>query len=437
VKQFVIVVVCVLVALAGSSARAQQTGGPGDAGIYTTTLKNGLEVVVVEDHAAPVAQTAVWYHFGSLDETAGKTGLAHALEHMMFRGTSDLSAGGLDDIVARLGAQMNGETTYDYTQLYLTMPSDKVDVGLAIESDRMHNALIRQSDWNVERGAVLNELQGDEGSPFFVLLQKVRAAAYPDQANGRTPIGYITDVEHASAADIAKYYHEWYAPNNATLVVAGDVNHAVIFQKAEHYFGAIPRKALPRRTEVHPTAVSHTVTVTSDLPFPFAIVDLAYAVPGDTEAGEPAIDALGGLIENQLSPFYAALVQSNIALGLQAQEDTQLKGGLLHVYIVVNPGHTADEAIRVFEDTMTQTLASGFAPDLVEAAKRVTIAERLYSGDSVDGMAGLVGYTYGIVGERVSDEDNRLAALDAQSMLAIARKYLSQPTVIGRVDPNA
>ena len=436
-KQFVIVIACVLVALAGSSARAQQTGGPGDTGIYTTTLKNGLQVVVVEDHAAPVAQTAVWYHFGSLDETAGKTGLAHALEHMMFRGTTDLSAGGLDDIVARLGAQMNGETTYDYTQLYLTMPSDKVDVGLAIESDRMHNAAMRQADWSVERGAVLNELQGDEGSPFFVLLQKVRAAAYPGQANGRTPTGFIPDVQHATAADIAKYYHEWYAPNNATLVVAGDVNHAVIFQKAEHYFGAIPRKTLPKRTEVHPTAVNHTVTVTSDLPFPFAVVDLAYAVPGDTEAGEPAIDALTALVENQLSPFYAALVQSNIALAIQAQEDTQLKGGLMHVYIVVNPGHTADEAIRIFQDTMTQTLATGFSPDLVEAAKRVTIAERLYSGDSVEGMAGLAGYTYGVVGERVGDEDNRLAALDAQSMLTIARKYLSQPTVIGRIDPNA
>ncbi|MGB6985503.1 MAG: pitrilysin family protein [Candidatus Aquilonibacter sp.] len=436
-KQFVILIACVLVALAGSSARAQQSGGPGDAGIYTTTLKNGLRVVVVEDRAAPVVQTAVWYHFGSLDETAGKTGLAHATEHMMFRGTPTLSSGGLDDIVARLGAQMNGQTTYDYTEFYFTMPADKIDVALAIEADRMQHAAMRQSDWNVERLAVLNELDGDEGSPFFNLLERVRAAAFPGQPNGRTPIGYIPDVEHATAADIAKYYHEWYAPNNATLVVAGDVDHDVVFAKAERDFGAILRKTLPKRTEVHPTAVAHTVTVTSDLPFPFAVVDLAYAVPGDTEPGEPAIDALGSLIENQLSPFYEALVESNIALEVQTDEDTQLKGGLLHVYIIVSPGHTADEAIRVFQDTMTRTLASGFDPDLVEAAKRLTIAERLYDADSVDGVAGLAGYTYGIVGERVSDEDNRLAALDAQSMLAVAKKYLSQPTVIGRLDPNA
>ncbi|MGC2129574.1 MAG: pitrilysin family protein [Candidatus Aquilonibacter sp.] len=436
-KRLVILIACAIFALAGSSARAQQTGGPGDAGIYTTTLKNGLRVVVVEDHAAPVVQTAVWYHFGSLDETKGKTGLAHATEHMMFRGTDDLNASGLDDIVARLGAQMNGQTSYDYTEFYFMMPADKVNVGLAIEADRMQHAAMRQSDWNIERGAVLNELEGDDGSPFFSLLSKVRAAAYPGEPNGRTPTGYITDVEHATAADIAKYYHEWYAPNNATLVVAGDVNHSVIFAQAERDFGAIPRKTLPARTEKHPTPVAHTVSVTSDLPFPFGIVDLAYAVPGDTEPGEPAISTLAALIENQLSPFYAALVQSNIAIALQAQEDTQLKGGLLDVYIVLNPGHTADEAERIFQTTMTQTLANGFSPDLVEAAKRLTIAERLYSADSVDGLGDLAGYTYGIVGERLSDEDDRLAALDGQSLLAVARQYLSRPTVIGRLDPNA
>jgi len=438
VKQLAILIACALFMLAGSSAvRAQQTGGPGDGGIYTTTLKNGLRVVVVEDHAAPVVQTAVWYHFGSLDETKGKTGLAHATEHMMFRGTTDMSAGGLDDIVARLGAQMNGQTSYDYTEFYFTMPADKVNVALQIEADRMQHAAMRQADWNIERGAVLNELEGDDGSPFFNLLAKVRAAAYPGQPNGRTPTGYITDVEHATAADIAKYYHEWYAPNNATLVVAGDVDHGTIFTQVQSYFGAIPRKTLPPHLEVHPTPVSHTVTVTSDLPFPFGVVDLAYAVPGDTEPGEPAISTLAALIENQLSPFYAALVQSNIALALETDEDTQLKGGLLHVYIVLNPGHTADEAERIFEDTMTQTLANGFSPDLVEAAKRLTIAERLYAADSVDGLADLAGYTYGIVGERISDEDDRLAALDGASLLTVAKQYLSRPTVIGRLDPNA
>src|SRR5581483_5397745 len=135
-----------------------------------TKLSNGLQIIVVEDHAAPVVQVATWYRFGSLYETPGKTGLAHALEHMTFRGTTNVSAGGLTDIVARLGAEMNGGTDYDYTQFYFTMPSDKLDVALYLESERMQHALIAQSGWNIERGAVLSEIENDESSPFYNLL---------------------------------------------------------------------------------------------------------------------------------------------------------------------------------------------------------------------------------------------------------------------------
>ncbi len=369
----------------------------GDAGVYSTHLKNGLQVVVVEDRAAPVVQTAMWYRFGSLDELAGKTGLAHALEHMMFRGTSNISSGGLDDITARLGAKINGETSYDYTQFYLEMPADKLDVALYIESDRMQHALLRQSAWNIERGAVLAELDGDASSPFFNLLSQVRAAAYPNHPNGRTPVGNRADVARATAADIAQYYHAWYAPNNATLVVAGDVDHTAVFAKAQKFFGAIPSRALPKKTDAEPVAAKGQ-TVESQFPFPFEILDLAYAVPGDTEKGEPDVSTLATLISNQRSPFYRALVQSNIALQIDAQSDTQLKGGLVNVFIVLNPGHTSDEAQTVFQSTMDRVLANGFSPDLVRSAKALTMADRTFSADSIDGIGDLAGYTYGIVG---------------------------------------
>jgi zinc protease len=411
--------------------------GPGDAGIYSTKLSNGLQVVVVEDRTAPVVQTAMWYRFGSLYETPGKTGLAHALEHMMFRGTSELSAGGLDDVVARLGAQMNGETSYDYTQFYFVMPSDKLDVGLRIDADRMQHLLLKQSAWNIERGAVLNELAGDESSPFYDLLARVRAAAFPGQPQGRTPIGYKPDIEHATAADIARYYHEWYAPNNATLVVAGDVNHQTVFAKARQYFGSIPARPLPELTIGDPTPVAKTVTVHSQLAFPFQIIDLAYSCPGDTERGEPEINTLENLIPNQLSPFYQALVQTNVALAIQTEEDTQLKGGLFHVFIVVEPGHTAKEARDIFEATMQDTIKNGFDPQLVAAAKRLTIADRIYDADSVTGIGDLAGYTYGIVGEQIHDEDDRLAAITPASLLDVTRTYLSRPTVIGYLNTTA
>ena len=416
-------------------AENARDAGVGDKNVYTTRLHNGLQVVVVEDHAAPVVQTAIYYRFGSLYETPGKTGLAHALEHMMFRGTSEISAGGLDDIVARLGAQMNGQTDYDYTEFYFLMPADKYQIALAIEADRMQHALLRQSDWNVERLAVLNEIEGDQSSPFFNLLSRVRAAAYPGLPAGRTPVGHRRDVERATVKDIARYYHEWYAPNNATLVVAGDVTPRAVFAVARKDFGPIPARKLPNFRPAHPVAATGKV-VEAQFPFPFEVLDLAYAVPGDKEPGEPAISTLATLIANQRGPFYQALVETNIALAVEANADTQLRGGLMNVFIVLNPGHTSEEAQAVFQHTMDAVLKSGFAPGIVTAAKRQTIAERVFSADSIGGYGDLVGYTYGVVGEKVHAEDARLAALTPADLLAAARKYLATPNVVGHLRPS-
>lgn len=422
---------------AGSRA-ATQTPPPqgiGDRNVYQETLANGLQVIVVEDHAAPVVQESVWYRFGSLYETPGKTGLAHALEHMMFRGTPTLSAGGLDNLTARLGAQVNGQTDYDYTQFYFVVPSDKLSVAMAIDADRMQHLALRPADWNIERLAVLNELDGDESSPFFNLLSRVRAAAYYGLPSGRTPVGKRSDVANSTVADIAKYYHEWYAPNNAALVVAGDVQHASVFALAQRDFGGIPARPLPPITLAHPTAATGK-TVEAQFPYPFEVLDLAYAVPGDTEPGEPAVSTLATLIANERGPFYQALVQTNIALGLDANADTQLRGGLLHVFIMLNPGHTGEEAQTAFQTAMDRVLKDGFTPDLVSAAKMLTIAQRVLGADSISGYGDLVGYTYSVVRERVRDEDARLAALTPQTLLAAARRYLATPNVVGHLRPS-
>ena len=412
-----------------------QDAGIGDRGVYATTLSNGLKVIVVEDRAAPVVHTSVFYKFGSLEETPGKTGLAHALEHMMFRGTPEISAGGLDDIVARLGAQMNGTTDYDYTNFLFDMPADRVGIALQIEADRMRHLSLHASDWDIERRAVLSEIDGDQSSPFFNLLSRVRAAAYPGVPAGLTPTGVRSDVASATTADLRRYYTEWYAPNNAALVVAGDIDHRSIFALAQRDFGAIPSKKLPAANATHPVAATGKV-VEGEFPFSFEVLDLAYAIPGDTEPGEPAISTLASLIPNERGPFFQALVETNVALALQANADTQLRGGLMHVFIVLNPGHTGAEAQKIFQSTMDQVLQTGFDPELVAAAKRSTLADRLYAADSIGGYADLVGYTYGVIGERDRDEDSRLAALTPQALLDAAKTYLSAPNVVGHLTPN-
>ena len=436
VRLFALMMVLAAALCTPASSVAQSADhGVGDRGIYQTTMPNGLHVLTVENHSAPVVETAVWYHFGSLDERRGKTGLAHALEHMMFRGTASLSAGGLTDAVARLGAQMNAQTDYDYTQFYFIMPADKLDVALRIEADRMHDLGLKQSEWDVERLAVLNELDGDASSPFYNLLSRVRAAAYPDSAFARTPAGLRDDVAKAGAADIAAYYKQWYSPNNATLVIAGDVDHRTVDVLAKKLFGGIPKKTVPQHRIEHPAAATGK-TVEADFPFPFEILDLAYAIPGDSEPGEPAISALSKLISNERSPFYQSLVETNVALSVDANADTQLHGGLMNVFIVLNPGHSAVEAQTIFQNTMDSALKNGFDPDLVLAAKRQTLAERTYSADSIGGYGDLVGYTYGIVAEKVADEDNRLADLTPQMLLDAAKKYLATPNVVGHLRPS-
>ncbi|HKU68783.1 MAG TPA: pitrilysin family protein [Candidatus Baltobacteraceae bacterium] len=420
--------------LAASAQPADE--GIGDRGVFTTRLSNGLQVIVVEDRAAPVIHTSVWYRFGSLYETPGKTGLAHALEHMMFRGTPSLSAGGLDDVVARLGAQMNGQTQYDYTSYEFDMPADRLPIALQIEADRMQHLALRPGDWRVEQRAVLNELDGDESSPFFNLLSRVRAAAYPNLPAGRTPSGRRSDVAKATVADIRHYYDRWYAPNNAALVVAGDVAHQAVFSLARRDFGSIRSRALPAHVARHPLAATGK-TVDAEFPFPFEVLDLAYAVPGDTETGEPAVSTLSYLIPNQRGPFYQALVETNIALAVEANADTQLRGGLMHVFIVLNPGHTGAQAQQIFQSTMDTALAQGFDPNLVIAAKRQALAERAFDADSIGGYGDLVGYTYGIVKERNRDEDARLAALTPADVLAAARAYLAKPNVVGHLTPNS
>ncbi len=408
---------------------------PGDAGIYETRLANGLRVLVVEDASVPVVQTGVWYRFGSINEPVGDYGLAHALEHMMFRGTTDLSSGGLDDLVARLGAQMNATTSYDYTHFYFVVPADKVNVALGIEADRMSRLALAPSQWKIEQRAVLNELDGDASSPILNLLSRVRAAAYPNLPLGRTPIGLRSDVARATTTQLRSLYTTWYRPGNATLVISGDVRHDAVFALARKYFAAIPAGVTPAHPAIDTTA--HIgATVEAEFPSPFEILDLAYAVPGDSQAGEPAISTLATFINNQNAPFYQSLVASNVALAVQANADTQVQGGLLHVFIVLNPGHSADVAQTIFQSQMNSIIANGIPPELAHDAKRMTIAQRLYSADSIDGLEYLAGYTYGIIGEKVSDEDHRLAALTEADLQAAAKRWLSRPTVVGHLRPN-
>ena len=408
---------------------------PGSNGAVKT-LSNGLRVVVVEDPAAAVVQTAMWYRFGSLYETPGKTGLAHALEHMMFRGTPSLSGSGLDDVTARLGAEMNADTNNDYTHFYFVVPADQLDLTLHIEADRMQNLLLAPADWNLERGAVLAEIERDQSDPGSKLYYAVRRAAWPASPYGLTALGEKRDVERATVADLRHYYQTWYAPNNATLVVTGAVKAADVFARAEKYFGSIAAKPLPsRRPGPAPAAASGAhVAVSAD--FPYTVVELAYQIPGDVQHGTAAAQLLAAIISNQRSAFFPALVESGLTLGYGAFPDVELRGGLLHVSMYVAPGHTADEAIKAFETTLASQRTQGFSADLVAAAKRSSLSNTIYARDSISGLGDGVGYARGVELRPPSYDDALVNAVSVDEINAAAKAYLDRPNVVGVLTPS-
>jgi len=227
-----------------------QTAPPSAAPLaQVRTLPNGMRVVVLEDHAAPVVHVHTFYRFGALDETPGKTGLAHALEHMMFRGTRTLSSAGLDDMNARFGADLNAQTQNEQTHYYFVVPSDRADTLIRVEADRMRNLKLDAKDWAVEKGAVLQEYAQDYSNPIFQLLFGTAEKVYPGSRLGATALGLKADIEKATVADLRRYYDAWYHPNNATLVVTGDVRAADIFASAKKWFGPIPSVKLPARKQ--------------------------------------------------------------------------------------------------------------------------------------------------------------------------------------------
>lgn len=403
------------------------------------TLPNGLRVVVLEDHAAPVVQVAMWYRFGSDDETPGKTGLAHGLEHMMFRGTPELSAAGLDDLGARLGGLFNANTTNDYTQYYFVVPADRMDVMVHVEADRMQHLKLSQSDWNTEKQAVLQEYDQDYSQPLIKFILGMNDAIYPGTPYGKSTLGKRADIVHSTAADLRRYYDEWYAPNNATLVVTGDVRAADVFASAERWFGPIARKKLPQRTIPAATAaVGGSVKMSAE--FPFQILDLAYALPGDNPATEvPLSQAILATLalENPRAPMRTALVDSGLTLGFFIIPSTDRQRSIAHALFVVAPGKSADDVRAAFEKSLTATAAAGLNADLIAAGKRQATNSLTFARDSITGLGNSIGSGYVFPGD--TDPAKAQAIIDAitpQQVNAALRTYFTKPNAVGTLTPT-
>jgi zinc protease len=394
--------------LLSSSAQAAVTRSPGAAqargapGVLRATLPNGLRLVVVSDPLAPVVATEINYLVGSNEAPDGFPGTAHALEHMMFRGSPGLSADQLAYVSSAMGGEFNADTQQTVTQFFFTVPAEDLDVALHVEAIRMRGILPDDALWEKERGAIEQEVSRDLSNPQYQVHTQLLEALFRGTPYAHDALGTRPSFDRTTGAALRSFHHAWYAPNNAVLVVAGDVQPARVLAQVEALFGDIPPRPLPPRPEVRFQPVEPaTLRLTTDLPYGLAVV--AYRLPGSASPDWPATRVLADVLSSTRGSLYA-LVPGGKALyaGFQAEGLPAASVGL--AMAAYPAGGDGEAVLRQVREVLAADLASGLPPELVEAAKRRALTQHEFERNSVSGLAQAWSRALAVEGRASPDE---------------------------------
>jgi zinc protease len=362
------------------------------------TLKNGLKLVVKPDHRAPVAIAQIWYKAGSADEQGGTTGLAHMTEHMMFKGTPNHPTGDLSKIIADNGGQENAFTDDDFTVYFQKLASDRIEVAFKLESDRMRNLILKDDEFKKELEVVKEErrMRMDD-SPEYLTYERLRAAAFLSHPYHHMTIGWMSDLNQLSVNDVKQWYQTWYAPNNATLVIVGDVDPEAMHQLAERYFGSIKSSLLPVRKEnAEPPPVGQRELVTR-IPAQVSALFMAYNVPSrltDASWKPYALTVLAGILSaGDSSRLHQDLVQKQgIASNGNVDYQTYARYSTLFL-LQATPAE--GKSLEVLQAALLQQIknlqTTTVSPDELARVKTQIIAKRVFSKDSQSGQAMEIG----------------------------------------------
>ena len=418
------------------------------AGIVEFKLSNGLKLIVQEDHRSPVVVSQVWYRAGSMDEVNGKTGVAHVLEHMMFKGTKQVKAGQFSRLIAAAGGKENAFTGADYTCYFQQLEKSHLGLSFELEADRMANLQLTKEEFDKEIKVVMEERRWrTDDKPQSKVSEAFQAAAYQANPYARPVIGFMNDLENMTYEDAREWYKNWYAPNNATLVVVGDVNAEEVHKLAQQYFGKLSYKALPvRKPQVEPEQIGERrVLVKAPAKLPYLL--MGYHVPAlvDTDKDwEPyALEVLAGVLSgNPSSRLNQKLVrESQLAIDVSAGYDLLARGHLSLFELDGTPseGKTVKELEAALLQQIEQVKTSGVTVEELDRVKAGVIASDVYKRDSMFyqamqiGTIETVGFSYRIL----EDYPNKLRAVTPEQVQAVAKKYLLQDNLtIATLDPQ-
>ena len=396
-------------------------------------LANGMKIIVKEDHRSPTAVHMVWYRAGSMDEFSGTTGVAHVLEHMMFKGTTNLKPGEFSRRVAALGGRDNAFTSKDYTAYYQQIDGTKLDAVMALEADRMSNLVLDNKEFAPEIKVIMEERRlRTEDRAAALVNEALNAAAFVAHPYHWPIIGWMSDLQQMTVQDARDWYRRWYAPNNATMVVVGDVDARRVRALAEKHFGRIPARALPvtRKQQEPPQRGLRRVLVKAPAENPAVV--LAFKVPALRNVAQDddayALDVLEAVLDGyDNARLNAQLVRADkVAHGVSASYDGITRGPALFTLsgTPVNGVSTLELEQRLRAE-IEKIAKDGVTEAELQRVKTQLVASQVYKRDSIFGQAMEIGSTEmaGLLHTDIERVIEKLKAVTPQQVRAVAQKY--------------
>lgn len=402
-------------------------------------LKNGMKIIVKEDHRAPTAAQMVWYKVGSMDEVNGSTGVAHALEHMMFKGTKTLKPGEFSKRVAALGGRENAFTSKDYTAYFQQIEKTKLEAVMALEADRMANLVFDRNEFAKEIKVVMEERRWRTDDQALALVHEaLNATAFAAHPYHHPIVGWMDDLQHMTVQGAKAWHDRWYAPNNATLVVSGDVDAAQVHALAQKYFGKIPAKPLPPGKPQNEPLQRGIKRVTVKAPAENPYVALAFKVPTlrDVERDDDvhALEVLAAVLDGyDNARLNARLVRADkVANEVGAGYSSTARGPVLFILDGTPAQGTSTEQLEQRLRAEVERIAQdGVSEQELTRVKAQLIAGQVYKRDSIFGQAMEIGMMEmsGVSHKQFDRILDKLKAVTSQQVQAVAQKYFGDDSL--------
>lgn len=397
--------------------------------VLRATLKNGLRVVILPNTLALVVTTQVNYLVGSNEAPPGFPGMAHALEHMMFRGSPGLTAAQLSTISAAMGGHFNADTQQTVTQYFFTVPADDLETALHIEAIRMRGVLASEKLWQQERGAIEQEVAQDLSSPQYVFYSRLLAEMFAGTVYEHDALGTRESFDRTTGTMLRKFHEAWYAPNNAILVIVGNVDPGRTLGLVKRVFEAIPARLVPPRPAVQLSPLKPaTITMDTDLPYGLAVV--AYRLPGSDSSDFAAGQVLADVLDSHRGNLYG-LVPEGKALFVEFNGNALPKAAYGYAMAGFPPGGDGAALVATMKEVIAGYVQNGIPEDLIEAAKRHEVADAEFQKNSVAGLAMAWSQALAVEGRTSPDDDiEAIKQVGVADVNRVAKQYLLNDTAI-------